>query len=420
MSPTNTSMSSQVELVTKCQLCEGSIEFVMALGSLPPVNDMVPTGKRLASVNVFPLDLLRCTDCGLVQIGAEISSEILFPESYPYLSGTTKILRDNFQNLCDESSEQLKLSKDAFIIDIGSNDGTLLSPFVDAGYNVLGIEPSQAADVANSRNINTRKAYFNDETVSSVLAERGKANLVTAANVFAHIADVHKITSLIASLLKDDGVFISESHYLGDLIETLQYDTIYHEHLRYYSLTSLQKLFSSHDLEIFDVKRIPTHGGSIRVYTARKGLHEIQPSVMALLKQERESGVADGSALADFKARAIKSKLDLLSLLVELKQAGNRIYGIGAPSRASTLINFVGLRDDVIDAVMEVTGSHKIGFDMPGTNIPVLDEAILYEQQPEYVVLLSWHIADALIRNLKKSGYKGKFIVPLPEVHVVS
>jgi hypothetical protein len=252
-----------------------------------------------------------------------------------------------------------------------------------------------------------------------VRAERGPAKVVTAANVFAHIGDVHGVAAGIVELLAPDGVFISESHYLLDLVETLQYDTIYHEHLRYYALGSLEALLKRHGLEVFHVKRIPTHGGSIRVYAARTGTRPVDPSVAARRAHEREFGISDGSALVAFRDRVAQSKLALYALVATLKKPGVRIYGIGAPSRASTLISYAGLDSGIVDAVMEVTGSHKLDKYMPGTRIPVLDEAMLYADQPEYALLLSWHIADELVGILRKKGYKGAFIVPLPEPRVI-
>jgi hypothetical protein len=253
-----------------------------------------------------------------------------------------------------------------------------------------------------------------------VKAKYGQAQLVTAANVFAHIGGIHSVVDGIVELLGPRGVFVSESHYLLDLVETLQYDTIYHEHLRHYSLVSLQGLLAGHGLEVFHVKRIPTHGGSIRVYAGRKGERPVQASVAERLAHEDKAGITSGSALRDFRARVVKSKLDLHALLAPIRARGERIYGIGAPSRASTLINYTGLDDGIVEAVMEVSSSHKLNRYIPGTRIPVLDEARLFSDQPEYALLLSWHIADELAKILRGKGYKGKFIAPLPDPRVIA
>jgi hypothetical protein len=310
------------------------------------------------------------------------------------------------------------LQKDHLIIDIGSNDGTLLSNFKNPGHRVYGIEPTLMAKKAIESGIPTEEDFFNIETAERVQKAVGKARIITATNVFAHIENIHDIVEGILQLLDDDGVFISESHYLIGLIETLQYDTIYHEHLRYYSLSSLTYLLNKHGLEVIHAKRIPTHGGSIRVYATRKGKHPVRASVKEVQAHEAKSGVGT-DLLKEFKKRVVLSKLQLGSVLQSIKERGERIYGVGAPSRASTLINYVGLDDGILDCVVEVKNSHKVGKYMPGTIIPVRDEACLFEEQPEYALLLSWHIQDELIHNLSKKGFKGKYVVPLPEPRIV-
>jgi SAM-dependent methyltransferase len=407
--------------IDRCQVCGNKgLEAILFVGYMPPVNTMPAVGDVPVEQPAYPLQLLRCPECTLVQIGLEVSPEILFPESYPYLSGTTRILRDNFAELQRESAALLGLVEGALVIDVGSNDGTLLAPFMQAGYRVLGIEPSQAGEVARKRGIDTLQAYFDLATARSVRERRGPAELVTAANVFAHIGDIHSVLDGIIELLAPRGVFVSESHYLLDLVQTLQYDTIYHEHLRHYSFGSLSYLLRAHGLEIFHVKRIPTHGGSIRAYAARRGQRPVQPSVTEQLAEEERTGLASGAALRDFRSRVVRSKLELHSLLAPIKARGERVYGIGAPSRASTLIKYAGLDDGILDAVMEVSSSHKLNRYVPGTRIPVLDEERLFSDQPEYALMLSWHIADELAANLRRKGFRGKFITPLPEPRILA
>jgi hypothetical protein len=261
--------------------------------------------------------------------------------------------------------------------------------------------------------------FFGLETARRIRAGHGQAALVTACNVFAHITDLHGVLAGITEVCADDGVFVSESHYLPDLLATLQYDTIYHEHLRYYDLHALRSIMDKHGLEVFHVRRIPSHGGSIRVYAARAGRREVLPSVARLLAEEQRQGIADGSAFTTFRDRVARSKLDLLALLCEVKRLGGRIYGVGAPSRAATLLNYAGVDDGILDCVAEVASSPKVGRYVAGTLIPVLDERKLVEDQPEYALLLSWHIADELIESLRGKGFRGRFIVPLPEPRVV-
>ena len=220
-------------------------------------------------------------------------------------------------------------------------------------------------------------------------------------------------------MLAEDGIFISESHYLEGLIETSQYDTVHHEHLRYYSLRSLEYLLNLHGLEVIEAKRIPTHGGSIRVYAARKGRFPVGASVHAI--RDLETPVQQyQERLADFSRRTTVSKLELSKLLLDIKRNGQRIYGIGAPSRASTLINFVGLDDAILDNVLEISGSHKIGKYIPGTLIPVLEESRLFDDPPDFALMLSWHIADEIVPKLRERGFKGGCIVPLPNPRIIS
>jgi SAM-dependent methyltransferase len=406
-------------VVDCCQVC-GSNDFHSALflGYLPPVNQMWEIGQRPHEQPGYPAELLWCGNCALVQLGLIVDAQVLFPPGYPYTSGTTKILHENFQELREESVSLLGIGDDDLVVDIGSNDGTLLSKFGAGGHKVYGIEPTDAADLAIAAGIPTTKAFFTPAAAEGVKSEAGKAKLVTATNCFAHIENIHNVVDGVLALLDDDGVFVSESHYLIALLDTVQYDTIYHEHLRYYSLTSLKYLLESHGLEIIHARPIPTHGGSIRVYAALEGARPVQPSVAEMLTAEAARGPL-GQQLEDFKHRVVKSKVDLHALFSGIKANGERIYGISAPSRASTLANYAGIDDGVIDCVLEIKGSKKIGRYLPGTMIPVVEESKLFEDQPEYALILAWHIADDLALKLRSLGYSGKFIVPLPEPRII-
>ncbi len=400
--------------VEQCQICGSEkLDAVLSLGYMPPVNQMVPIGQVPRQQPWFPTDLLHCRECDLVQLGLAVDPVIIFPPEYPYTSGTTKLLRDNFADLQRESAAMLGLTEKDLVVDIGSNDGTLISNFQKAGNRILGIEPTDVGDIANSRGIPTIKRYFGKAAAKEVLASHGPAKLITAANCFAHIEDVHAIVEGIVEMLAPDGVFISESHYLIGLLDTLQYDTVYHEHLRYYSVASLKHLLEMHDLEVFHARPIPSHGGSIRVYAGRKGQHKIEASVQKMLDAEPR-GEAMAKRLKQFKHDVLLSKLRLLSMLRDLKEKNARVVGISAPSRASTLFNYVGLDDGIIDYVCEIPGSLKIGKCMPGTAIPVVDESKLFEDQPECAIIFSWHIADELAPKLRAKGYKGQLITPLP------
>ena len=398
--------------VTRCQISNSKkLDSLIFLGYLPPVNALRKIGSTPEEEISFPAELLYCNKSKLAQLGCIVDKEILFPYSYPYTSSTTKILRENFVNLYKDTQKIIKLKKDDLIIDIGSNDGNLLSNFKN-NHKVLGVTPEKIGKIAIKKGIPTIIDYFNEKTSSKIIKKYGKAKLITATNVFAHIDNINNIVKSILKTLTLDGIFISESHYLLPLIKTVQYDTIYHEHLRYYSLASLNYLFKKHNLEIIDTKEIPTHGGSIRVYAARKGLYKISKNVKKQFK--KESKFLNKKSFNQFRKSVVNSKVNLFNIIKKIKGKNKTIFGVGAPSRASTLINYLSLDQDIIDCVLEIKGSYKIGNYIPGTKIPILDEKILIKRKPNYLILFSWHIKNELKKNLKKKGFKGKFIIPLP------
>ena len=404
--------------VTRCQISNSNkLSSIIFLGYLPPVNTLRKIGSTPEEEISFPAELLYCNKSKLAQLGCIVDKEILFPYSYPYTSSTTKILRENFANLYKDTKKIINLNKNDLVIDIGSNDGNLLNNF-KGNHKVLGVTPEKIGKIAIKKGIPTIIDYFNEKISSRIIKKYGKAKVITATNVFAHIDNINGIVKSILNTLKTDGIFISESHYLLPLIQTVQYDTIYHEHLRYYSLESLNFLFKKHNLEIIDTKEIPTHGGSIRVYAARKGMYKISTNVKKQFKKEKKH--LNNKSFAKFKKNVVTSKVNLFNIIKRIKDKNKTIFGVGAPSRASTLINYLGLDQDIIDCVLEINGSYKIGNYIPGTKIPILNENILSKKKPHYLILFSWHIKNELKKNLKRKGFKGKFIIPLPTPKIES
>jgi hypothetical protein len=410
----------QLGPITKCQSCQATpLQSVLFVGFLPPVNTMPKAGQPLGEQLCYPLELVFCPACSLAQINFVVRPDLLFPPDYPYTTGTTRILRENFAQLAEEATGLLGLKNSQLVVDIGSNDGTLLSNFHKRGHPVLGIEPTDKSQLAIAAGVRSWNRFFNGECARQVVKDLGRPALVTAANVFAHIPDPVSVVGAIAEMIGEEGVFINESHYFLSLVETLQYDTIYHEHLRYYSLKAMIHLLETAGLRVFNVKRIPTHGGSIRVYASRNPKFVPNDSVARQLKAEEDFGLHTLPRLRRFAHETFQSKADLLQLLGRLRSENRRIFAIGAPSRASTLVNYCGLDSSLVEAVMEVPGSHKIGRLMPGSDIPVDNEERLYREQPDYAILFSWHIADEIIPNLVRKGFKGDFIVPLPSPRIV-
>ena len=372
----NSSKNFKYEFVTKCQICKSKkLDTIHSFGFHPTVNDFKKSNVFFVNVNHFPLKLLVCKKCELVQLNVVIESKTIFPNNYAYRSGTTKLLINNFNNLRKEIDKKNLLKTGDLVIDIGSNDGTLLSNF-KSNYNILGIEPTDVSKIANKKGIKTINMPFDFKLSNKIKNKYGKAKLITATNVFAHIENVHNVMSSIKNLLHNDGVFVSESHYLFDLVSTLQYDTVYHEHLRYYSINSLSKLFSYYNMEIFDVTKIKTHGGSIRVYAGIKNKHTKSNQISNFRNKELK-GNSLFNKLKKFSSAVSRSKLKLNKLIYEKKLKNKTIVGISAPSRSSTLINFLGLDHNIIDYICEIKGSLKIGKNIPGTEIPVVDEEIL-------------------------------------------
>lgn len=404
------------KFLNKCQVSGSKkLKKIVTLGHIPFVNDMKKVNSNNLAITA-PLELYYCNVSKLVQLNIEVDKETLFPKSYPYTSSTTKILRDNFFSLRQEIDKLKLLKKNDLIIDIGSNDGNLLSNFKDK-YKVLGVTPEIIGKLAVKKGIPTIIDYFEDNVVKKINKKYGKAKIITATNVFAHISKVNSLIKNIKKCLKHDGIFISESHYLMPLIENNQYDTIYHEHLRYYSLTSLNYLLTKHDLHIFKAEKIKTHGGSIRVYAARNNVYKVDNSVNKIKKEE----INLEKKLLNFSDRILDNKLKFYKLIYDLFRNYKKlkIAGISAPSRSTTLINYLGLDENTVECIFEIKGSKKIGMYLPGTKIKILEENIQDLKKFNFLIIFSWHIKNDIINNLRKKGYKGKFIIPLPKPKII-
>lgn len=412
--------SQHIGPVEKCQICSyKKLELVLPYGHQLPVSSYL-TEKQLHEAEMtYPLNLCRCPKCGLLQLDYILEPTIAFPFDYPYRSGLTNMLIRNFRSLAELLVKKYNLTSKDLVIDIGSNDGTLLEGFKEKGMRVAGIEPTNAADVANKNGIPTVREFINRKSVKKIVKKYGKARIVTATNVFAHINNVPELMRNIKNLMKEDGVFVSESQYLMAIVEKLEFDTIYHDHLRYYSLKPLEHLFSSFGCTLVDAERISAAGGSIRVF-AMKGKNRPKSSrVKKLISEEKKAGLYNAVFWKNFKKRVMRAKNDLLILLLEIKKKGGKIVGLTSSARSNTLLGFTGIDNQLLDYTCEKKRSPKIGLFTPGTHIPVMDEAKILKDQPDYILVLSWHIGEELMKIMKKIGYKGKFIIPLPAPKIV-
>jgi hypothetical protein len=374
--------------VDRCGICGSArLDLVLSLGASPPTCVMAPVGRREATENHHPLELLRCHDCSLVQLSVVIDPRVAFPPDYPYSSGNSRMLHDNFEDLARQASGWLGgLCADDLVVDIGANDGTLLSKF--EGCQKVGVEPTgQAARISGF----AYQEFFSESLARQIVEEHGKAQVVTACNVLAHVDDIADVMRGIGHLLTADGILIAENHDLASVVDG-QWDTVYHEHLRFYDPHSFNALLQAYGLGCREWQRIPTHGGSFRML-AQRGVH-VDPS-------PREY---------EFEQLAREAALDRSGLREETDK--RRYVGIGATARATTIINYCGLDVDDVAYVCEVSGSDKIGHYIPGTSIPVVDEARLFEEQPPHAVLFSWYLADAIVPKLREKGYTGEIISP--------
>ena len=417
---TKTRIIDGMNIISACQICAARpLQLVLALGHHAMVQEYLTEKTRHQPEATYPLNLVRCVRCGLLQLDYVADPTVVFPPSYPYRTGLTGMLIRNFQGLADMVTSQYPPTGRALVVDIGSNDGTLLKSFKKKGWRVLGVEPTNAAREANRAGVNTLQEYFSAASVKKIRKQYGLAKIVTATNVFAHIPDVSSLLRNIKAIMTPDGVFISESQYLLDIIVKLEFDTIYHEHLRFYSLQPLRRLFARHGMSMVDAERISAAGGSIRVF-AKKGKHAMSARANQLLAAEKRAGLYDGKTLKKFAERAVRAKHDLLSLLIRCKKNGGRIAAIGSPARSNTLLNFTRVDSDLISYAGEKSGSPKIGLFAPGSHIPVVDEKRLFIDQPDYALLLSWHIGAELSGILRKRGFQGKYILPLPKPKIIS
>lgn len=401
-------------VVERCQVCGApDLKPIIFLGYVPPLNRLYPINERPRQERFFPAEALYCAKCRLVQLGVMLSRDILFPPDYPYISGTTRVQRADFAELCREGKDIASLGPEDLIVDVGSNNGTLLANFKSEGYRVLGIEPTLTANLALEKGIPTLGAFLEPEVARQVLKDHGPARVVMATNLLAHVPDIHNLLEAMVTLLDERGILIAEVQDLLSVVKKLQYDSFYHEHMRYYSLESLSYLLAMHGFEVFHAKRIATHGGSLRIYAARSRTYGVRDSVAKLLADEA-SELGSFEKLREFSRRAMMAKLELQSMLFDIKRNGKRIFAVGAASRAVMLVNYLALDNGILDCVVEIPGSNKIGTYMPGTLIPIVEENRLWTEQPDYALLLSWHVADDLIPKLTGKGFSGRYLVPLP------
>ena len=401
---------------TTCRVCDSTrvVQF-LDLGSMPPANGFLKKEDLQKPEPSFPLTVSFCEDCSLVQTQDVVDPGILFKD-YVYMTSGSKPLADHFHELARSLSQDLKLSAKDLVVDIGSNDGTFLEELKNC--RVLGIEPAATmAKISREKGIPTEEHFFTSELAAAIREREGTARLILATNVFAHIDELHDVCKGIEHLLADDGVFITESHWVGNLIGEGGFDQIYHEHLCYFSLLALEALFEQFNMHIVDVEFIPIHGESVRVFVQKKA--QAKDSVERAFAKERALGLAALATFKKFADKVVQNKQQLVTTVAELKAQGTKIAGYGAPAKGNTLLNFCGIGADSINYITDATPL-KQGLYTPGMHIPVVHPDNLKKDLPDYVLLLSWNYANNILEKEKELRNKGvKFIVPVPEIRVV-
>ncbi len=404
-----------------CRMCKSkNIEKFLDLGFTPLADNFLTKNQLENSEVYYPLNVCTCKECGFIQLGYIVSPELMFNENYPYESSITKTGRNHFFNMAKEICQEIELPKKSLVVDIGSNVGVLLQGFKKQGMDVIGIEPSKnIAKIAIKNKIPTIPDFFNEKSIKSIIKKKKNASVITATNVFAHVDDLHSFMKNIKKLLHKNGIFVLESPYVINLIDNLEYDTIYHEHMGYMSIKPLIRFLKKFNMELIDVKRKKIHGGAIRCFIANKNEKKISPSVKELLKLEEDKKIYSIKKLQEFSQKVKKHRIELKKMLYKLKISGKKIAIISAPAKGMTLLNFCNIDETICDYVTEKSRL-KIGKYTPGTHIHVKSDDFLIKDKPDYALLLAWNFADEIMKNNEEFRKKGgKFLIPIPHPKII-
>ncbi len=404
-----------------CRICSGqNTRKFLAIGPTPLANAFLRQERLNGAEASYPLDVYFCETCGLVQLGYVVPPEIMFRD-YIYVSSTSDTIPRYFAEYADEVAARFLTSPDDLVVEMGSNDGCLLKQFRKHNVRTLGVEPAaNIAKLATENGVETLNDFFCERSARLVREKSGAAKIILGNNVFAHIGDLEDVLKGLGTLLAPDGKAIFDVPYLVNLLDNLEFDTIYHEHLSYFSVRPLEYLFRKYGFKVFDVKRVSIHGGSIRVYANRAdATPAVQSSVQDLLAHEKERHLERFEPYAEFGSRVATLREDLMEVLRKLKSEGKRIAGYGAPAKGNTLLNYCKIGTDILDYIVDKSPLKQNLF-TPGMHIPVYGVEKLLQDRPDFVLILAWNFAEEIMRQQRAySEQGGKFILPIPAPRIV-
>jgi SAM-dependent methyltransferase len=405
-----------------CRHCRAALTLpFLDLGTAPPSNAYLTAAQLDAPEKWFPLRVFTCTSCWLVQTQDYAHHGELFASDYAYFSSYSQSWLQHAERYVDAMAQRYALGPQSLVVEVACNDGYLLQYVRDRGIPCLGIEPTTGtAQAARAKGIDVREEFFGRAMGEALAADGLSADLTAANNVLAHVPDINDFVAGFASVLKPQGVATFEFPHLLRLVAECQFDTVYHEHYSYLSLTSVARIFERNGLAVFDVEELPTHGGSLRVHAQRAdvGKHGRRPAVAALLERERAAGIETAAYYAGFQARADRVKADFVSFLLEAKRSGKQVMAYGAAAKGNTLMNYAGVRGDLLGSVVDANPA-KQGKYMPGSRIPIVDEAWLKETRPDYVILLPWNLKPELTAQLSYvRDWGGRFVTAVPALEI--
>jgi len=406
----------------RCRFCNADLKHIfLSLGNAPLSNSFL-TEEQLHQMELFyPLEVYVCDKCFLVQLEEFKNPENIFSD-YAYFSSFSDTWLQHAKNYVDKVIARFGLTSNSHVVEIASNDGYLLQYFIEKGIPVLGIEPAvNVAKSAKLKGIPTEISFFGTETANRLASQGESADLLLGNNVMAHVPNLNDFVAGLKILLKPKSVITIEFPHLMRLMENTQFDTIYHEHFSYFSFLTVEKVFTAHDLIIFDVEELPTHGGSLRIYAKHKGDKSklISSEVARLRLREKESGYTDINFYYNFEDKVRQIKRDILNLLIRLKNENKKIAGYGAPAKGNTLLNYCGIRSDFIDYTVD-RNPHKQGRYLPGSHIPIESPDKIRETKPDYILILPWNIKEEIMGQMAFiRDWGGKFIIPIPKVKII-